>query len=92
MGDYVYVSKTVRLYFRNNIDNNITKRIHEIILATIKYFHKEDVYIRIKANVPDSNTVVLNFVKIPEEELPLLVNIIKVLGRSELGITKATVD
>ena len=92
MGDSVYVSKTVRLYFRNNIDNNITKRIHEIILATIKYFHKEDVYIRIKANVPDSNTVVLNFVKIPEEELPLLVNIIKVLGRSDLSITKATVD
>ena len=92
MGDSVYVSKTVRLFFRNNIDSSITKRIHEIILATIKYFHKEDVYIRIKATVPDSNTVNLQFVQSPEEELQLLVNIVKVLGRSELGITKATVD
>ncbi len=92
MGDATYVSKTVRLFFRNTIDSDITKRIHEIILQTIKYFHKEDVYIRIKATIPDSNTVNLQFVKIPEEELPLLVNIVKVLGRSELGIMKATVD
>ena len=92
MGDATYVSKTVRLFFRNTIDSDITKRIHEIILQTIKYFHKEEVYIRIKATIPDSNTVNLQFVKIPEEELPLLVNIVKVLGRSELGIMKATVD
>ena len=88
----VYVSKTVKLLFKHQIDPSITKRIHEIIVATIKYYHKEDVYIKIKANIPDITTLNLEFVKIPEDEIPLLVNIIKVLGRSDLGITRAILD
>ena len=89
---YTYVSKTARLVFRRHVDPNITKRIHEIIVTTIKYFHKEDVYIKIKATVPDSTTVNLEFTQIPEEETELLVNIIKVLGKSELGITKVFLE
>ena len=87
-----YVSKNARLLFRRPIDPNITKRIQEIILTTIKYFHKENVYIKIKATVPDSTTVNLHFVKIPEQEQELLVNIIKVLGKSDLGITKVFLE
>lgn len=87
-----YVSKVAKLIFKGGVDQSVTKRIHEIILATIKYYHKEDVYIKIKATIPDSSTVNLEFVKIPENEIPLLVNIIKVLGRSDLGITRATLD
>ena len=87
-----YVSKIAKLIFKTNVDPNVTKRIHEIILATIKYYHKEDVYIKIKATIPDSNTVNLEFVKIPENEISLIVNIIKVLGRSDLGIVRATLD
>ncbi len=90
--DVKYVSKVAKLIFRGSVDQSVTKRIHEIILATIKYYHKEDVYIKIKATIPDSSTVNLEFVKIPESEIPLLVNIIKVLGRSDLGITRATLD
>ena len=90
--EYNYVSKTARLLFRRQIDPNVTKRIHEIILSTIKYFHKENVYIKIKATVPDSTTVNLFFEKIPEEENELLINIIKVLGKSELGITKVYLE
>lgn len=90
--NYTYVSKNARLLFRRPIDPNITKRIHEIILTTIKYFHKENVYIKIKATVPDSTTVNLHFVKIPEEETELLINIIKVLGKSDLGITKVFLE
>ena len=90
--DIKYVSKVAKLIFRGSVDQSVTKRIHEIILATIKYYHKEDVYIKIKATIPDSSTVNLEFVKIPESEIPLLVNIIKVLGRSDLGITRATLD
>lgn len=90
--DYTYVSKTVRLLFRHQIDPNITKRIHEIILSTIKYFHKENVYIKIRATVPDSTTVNLFFEKIPEEENELLIDIIKVLGKSDLGITKVYLE
>ena len=91
-GEVKYVSKTARLIFKYSVAQTATKKIHEIILATIKYFHKEDVYIRIKATVPDANTVVLDFVKIPENEIPLIVNIIKVLGKSDLGIIKAILD
>ena len=87
-----YTSKVAKLIFRGSVDPSITKRIHEIILATIKYYHKEDVYIKIKATIPDYNSINLEFVKIPENEIPLLVNIIKVLGRSDLGIIKATLD
>ncbi len=89
---YNYTSKNARLLFRRPVDPNITKRIHEIILTTIKYFHKENVYIKIKATVPDSTTVNLHFVKIPEEETELLINIIKVLGKSDLGITKVFLE
>ena len=89
---YTYVSKNARLLFRMQIDPNITKRIHEIILATIKYFHKEDIFIKIKATIPDSTTVNLHFEKIPEEENELLINIIKVLGKSDLGITKVFLE
>ena len=88
----VYISKTVKLLFKYQIEPSITKRIHEIIIATIKYYNKEDVYIKIKANIPDPMTLNLEFVKIPEDEVPLIVNIIKVLGRSDLGITRAILD
>lgn len=88
----VYVSKNARLIFRRQVDPNVVKRIHEIILTTIKYFHKENVYMKIKATVPDPTTVNLNFVKIPETETELLVNIIKVLGKSDLGITKVYLE
>ena len=88
----ISVSKNARLLFRAPIDPNVTKRIHEIILTTIKYFHKENVYIKIKATVPDATTVNLHFEKIPEEETELLINIIKVLGKSGLGITKVILE
>ncbi len=87
-----YVAKTVKLFFRRPYKPDIANRIHEIILATIKYYHKENVYIKIKANFPDPTTLNLEFVKIPESEIGLLVNIIKVLGRSDLGITRASLD
>ena len=87
-----YVSKVAKLIFRYNVDPNVTKRIQEIILTTIKYFHKEDVYIKIRATVPDNTTVHLYFDKIPADENELLVNIIKVLGKSDLGITKVYLE
>lgn len=90
--NYTYVSKTVRLIFRRSVDPNITARIHEIIKATLEYYGKEKVYMRIKATVPDTSTVCLEFVKIPLEEMELLSNIIKVIGNSGLGIAKAILE
>jgi len=87
-----YVSRTAEFTFRRIVDPNITKRIYEIVKATIEFYHKEDVYIRIKASVPDSSTVRLDFLEVPEEEGELIVNIIKALGKSDLGIAKAVLD
>ncbi len=89
---YTYVSKRVRLLFKHLLDPNITKRIYDIIKTTIEFYHKENVYIRIKATTPDESTVLLDFLKIPEEETELLINIIKVLGNSNIGISKAIIE
>ena len=78
--------------FKSRIDPNITTRIHELITKAITEFHKEDVYIKVKASIPDNTTVVLNFVEIPDSEFPLLVDLIKYLGKSELGIYKAILE
>jgi hypothetical protein len=90
--EYTYVRKLVRLIFRHPVDPNVATRIQQIMTSTIKYFNKEDVYIRVKASIPDESTVLLDFVRIPEEENELLINIIKVLGNSGLGIGKVTVE
>ncbi len=90
--NYTYTSKLVRLMFRRTLDPNITARIHEMISLALEHFGKEDVYIKVKASVPDSSTVILNFVKIPEEELGLLVDIIKFLGNSDMGIYKVILE
>ena len=70
----------------------MTKRVHEIIVATIKYLGKENVYMRIKATVPDPATLNLTFSEIPANEQQLIVDIIQVLGKSNLGIIKAILE
>ena len=94
MGDgrYAYTSKTVKFLFRRSVDPNITTRIQEIIKATVDYYGKDNVYLKIRCTVPDSQTVVLEFAQIPLEEMELLGNIIKILGNSGLGIAKAIID
>ncbi len=87
-----YVSKVADITFRHPVDPNITKRIQEIIVTTVKYFGKEDVYMKIKLTIPDHYMVRLEFVKIPENESALLSDIIRVLGHSKLGITKVLLD
>ena len=94
MGDgrYAYTSKTVKLLFRKSVDPNITTRIQEIIKATVDYYGKDGVYLRIKASLPDTQTVVLEFIQIPIEEMALLGNIIKIIGNSGLGVAKAIIE
>ena len=91
-GKYSYTSKTVKLVFRRSVDPNITSRIHEIIKATMEYYGKDKVFMKIRASVPDSQNVNLEFLQIPIEEMELLSNIIKILGNSGLGIAKAIVE
>ncbi len=89
---YAYTSKTVKLLFRRSVDPNITTRIQEIIKATVDYYGKDNVYLKIRASMPDTQTVILEFTNIPLEEMELLGNIIKILGNSGIGIAKAIID
>ena len=91
-GKYSYTSKTVKFLFRRSVDPNITTRIYEIIKATVDYYGKDDIYLKIRATVPDNHTVVLEFTNIPIEEMELLGNIIKIIGNNGLGIAKAIIE
>ena len=87
-----YVNKTVKFIFRRSVDPNITTRIHEIIKATIDYYGKGKIFMKIRASIPDNQTVCLEFIQLPKSEMELLSNIIKILGNSGLGIAKAIVE
>ncbi len=90
--NYTYTSYIVRLMFRRSADPNVTARIHEMISYALADFGKEHIYMKVKASMPDNYTVVLNFVKFPEEEFNLLVDIINYLGKSDLGVYKVVLD
>ena len=91
-GSYSYTTKVVKLVFPRSVDPNIITRIHQLIKTTVDYYGKDDVSLRIRATIPDNRTVLLEFIDIPIEEMPLLGNIIKVLGHSGLGIIKAIIE
>ena len=90
--NYTYKSYIVRLMFRQSADPNVTARIHEMISYALTEFGKDNIYMKVKASTPDNYTVILNFVKFPEEEFNLLVDLINYLGKSDLGIYKVVLD
>ncbi len=89
---YTYTEKLVHLIFRHPVDPNVMTRIHELMTDTIRYFKKESVFIKVKASIPSEDTVDLHFTQFPEEERQLLVDMIQVLGNSDLGIGRVVVD
>jgi hypothetical protein len=90
--EYTYVRKLVRLIFRHNVDPNVTTRIKEKIVMALDHFGKADVYMKIKAAIPEPNVVALNFAEYPEQEMQMLIDIIRILGNSDLGITKIIME
>ena len=89
---YTYTEKLVQLIFRHPVDPNVLGRIQELMMDTIRYFKKEHVLIKVKASIPSEDTVHLNFTKFPAQEHQLLVDMIQVLGNSNLGICRVLVD
>ena len=89
---YTYVSKIVRILFKNTVDHNITSTIRDMMNEALKMYGFEKLYMEVKAGVADNNTVVLNFVKYPKEERDLLVDIIKYIGNGGLGIYKIILE
>ncbi len=90
--NYTFISKTVSLLFRKSVDPNLITRIHATIKATLEYLGKQSVPMKIKATIPNSNMVKLEFTQFPEEEMELLGSIIKIMGNNNLGIAKAIIE
>ena len=90
--EYTFVSRLVHLTFDRPIDPNLTSQIQRLMGETIAYFNKSHVPISVRAEITGQMTLDLDFVRIPREEEPLLINIVKVLGRSNIGIRRAKID
>ena len=90
--EYTYESRVVHLTFDRPIDPNLIGQIQRLMTDTIAYFNKSHVSISVRAEMTGQTTLDLNFVRIPKEEEPLLINIVKVLGRSNIGIRRAKID
>ena len=89
----VYLTKTVNLIFRRTaVDKTVVNKVRAAIVAAIKLLGKENVYMKIKAATPDQNTLTLTFSELPAAEEKLIVDLIQILGKSGLGITKATLE
>lgn len=88
----VYVSRQIKLLFIDPVDVRITEKLRELIGEVIKRTGKGSVYIKMKASLQDANTVVLDVLEIPEDELQLLVEIIQHIGNAGLGIYKGTLE
>ncbi len=92
LNKYKYVSKIVRIMFKGTIDQSMKLKIREMMSEALEGFGKSNLYMKVKANVQDSNTVVLNFVEYPEEEMQLLIDIIHYLGNGDIGIYKVILE
>ena len=85
------VQKNVNLVFRNSFDPNIMHTIKQIIVDTITSLDKSDVDISIHATQGDYNLIVLQ-IKLPSDEIDLLVNIGKAIGNARIGVIKVSIE
>ena len=85
------VTKQAKLLFRYSVDVNVLKRIKEVVEATLVEQNKEKIDIHIKAYPQDANSIALE-IKLPGNEMDLLVSMMKALGGASLGITKIILE
>ena len=85
------VTKQAKLLFRYSVDLNVIKRIKEIVEDTLVKNNKHKLNIHIKAYPQDANSIALE-IKLPQNELDLLVSMMKALGGASLGITKIILE
>ena len=90
--NYTFTTKVVSLIFRKSVDPNLISRIEATIKATLEYLGKQSVPMKIKATIPNSNMVRLEFREFPEQEMELLGSIVKIMGNNNLGIAKAIIE
>ena len=85
------ISKRAKLLFRYAVDVNVIKRIKEVVEQTLVSSGKEKLNIHIKAYPQDSNSIALE-IRLPQNEMDLLVSMMKALGGASLGITKIILE
>ena len=85
------ITKQAKLMFRYSVDLNVIKRIKEVVEKVLMDNHKEKLNIHIKAYPQDSSSIALE-IKLPKNEMDLLVSMMKALGGASLGITKITLE
>ena len=85
------VTKQAKLLFRYSVDLNVIKRIKEVVEAVLVDNKKEKLNIHIKAYPNDANSIALE-IKLPQNEMDLLVSMMKALGGASLGITKIILE
>ena len=85
------VTKQAKLMFRYSVDLNVIKRIKEVVEETLVANNKQKLNIHIKAYPQDTTSIVLE-IKLPQNEMDLLVSMMKALGGASLGITKIILE
>ena len=85
------ITKQAKLLFRYSVDINVIKRIKEVVETTLVKNGKEKLNIYIRAYPQDSNSIGLE-IKLPQNEMDLLVSMMKALGGASLGITKIILE
>ncbi len=85
------ITKQAKLLFRYSVDLNVIKRIKEVVETTLVQNKKEKLNIHIKAYPQDANSINLE-IKLPRNEMDLLVSMMKALGGASLGITKIILE
>ena len=85
------ITKQAKLLFRYAVDINVIKRIKEVVETTLVKHGKEKLNIYIRAYPQDSNSIGLE-IKLPQNEMDLLVSMMKALGGASLGITKIILE
>ncbi len=87
-----YMSKRVKIIFKQPTDFGIMSRIKGIIEDTVIAEGKENVPISMRATTEDADVVVLYITKMPASEYDLLIAIVKAIGNARIGVTKIILE
>lgn len=87
-----FMSKRVKIIFRQPVDFSIMGKIKEAIERTLVSAGKSDVPIFMKAYPEDNDIITLHITKMPKSEYDLLIAIVKAIGNAKIGVTKILLE
>ncbi len=87
-----YMSKRVKIIFRQPVEFSIINRIKAVIEQTLVSTGKSDVPIHMKAYPEDNDIITIHITKMPRAEYDLLISIVKAIGNAKIGVTKILLE